>query len=121
MSIVSSSASRAVPRMRAGHTVGFQVADEPGTLTASVRPDGSVGEVVLRAGKHGSTLAGMTDAFSTAITVALQQGAPLAVLADELRGTHFAPAGHTDDPEIPRASSLADYVARRLTTDFAAT
>jgi hypothetical protein len=119
MSIVSSPAARAVPRVRPGLTFGFEVGSEPGTLTASVLPDGGVGEVTLRAGKHGSTLAGLTDAFSTAVTLALRQGAPLAAIADELRGTHFAPAGQTDDPEIPEASSLVDYVARRLTNDFA--
>lgn len=118
MKIGDSAVVRAVPRMRAGYTVGFRVGGEPATLTATAMPDGHLGEVALRVGKHGSTLAGMTDAFSTAVSVALGHGAPLGVLADELRGTRFGPAGHTDDDEIGPASSIVDYLARRLAADF---
>lgn len=112
--------SIAVPRVRAGYTVDFRLGGEAATLTASALPDGRLGDVALRAGKHGSTLSGMTEAFATAMSVALLHGAPLGVLADEMRGRRFAPAGHTDDEEVGRASSLADYVACRLTADFPA-
>jgi ribonucleoside-diphosphate reductase alpha chain len=118
MNVADSAVVRAVPRVRAGYTVGFRVDGEPATLTAAALPDGHLGEVALRAGKHGSTLAGMTDAFSTAVSVALRHGAPLGVLADEMRGMRFAPAGHTDDHEIGAATSIVDYVARRLAADF---
>lgn len=109
---------RSVPRMRVGYQVDVRVGGEAATLTASALPDGRLGDVALRAGKHGSTLAGMTDAFSTAMSEALRHGAPLGVLAEEIRGTHFLPSGPTDDAEIGTASSLMDYLARRLTADF---
>ncbi|MEU2610249.1 hypothetical protein ABZ570_01475 [Micromonospora sp. NPDC007271] len=32
----------------------------------------------------------------------------------ELRHTRYAPAGRTGDPEVPEATSLGDYLARRL-------
>jgi ribonucleoside-diphosphate reductase alpha chain len=118
MNVADSTVVRAVPRMPVGYTVEFQLGGEPATLTTTALPDGRLGEVTLRAGKHGSTVAGMTDAFSTAVSVALLHGAPLGVLADEMRGMRFTPAGHTDDAEIGRASSLADYVVRRLSADF---
>jgi ribonucleoside-diphosphate reductase alpha chain len=103
----------AVPRVRVGYTAEFRLGGQPATLTATALPDGRLGEVALRAGKHGSTLAGMTDALSTAVSVALAHGTPLGALTQEMRGMRFAPAGHTDDAEIGPASSLADYVARR--------
>jgi ribonucleoside-diphosphate reductase alpha chain len=115
---MSVAVGQVVPRMRAGYTVDFRVGDEAATLTAGELPDGRLGEVALRAGKHGSTLAGLTDAFSTAVSEALRHGAPFGVIAEEFRGTHFVPAGLTDDAEIRTASSLVDYVARRLAADF---
>jgi ribonucleoside-diphosphate reductase alpha chain len=72
MTIVGSPASR----VRSGYTVDFQLDAEPATLTAANLPDGRLGEVFIRAGTHGSTLAGMTDALSTALTVALRHGVP---------------------------------------------
>ncbi|GIE95979.1 TSCPD domain-containing protein [Paractinoplanes rishiriensis] len=118
MKIAESAVIRAVPRMRAGYTMEVRLGAETATLTAGALPDGRLGEVALRSGKHGSTLAGLTDAFSTAVTVALGHGAPLGVIAEELRGARFAPSGHTDDHEIATTSSVVDYVARRLTADF---
>jgi hypothetical protein len=71
----------------------------------------------LRVGKHGSTLAGLTEALATAASLALQHGTPLAEITDAWQQTQFAPHGATDDPDIPDTTSLADYVARRLRLD----
>jgi ribonucleoside-diphosphate reductase alpha chain len=98
--------------------MAFEVAGAEGTLTAGAHPDGQLGEIFLRLGKHGSTLAGLAEAFSIATSTALQHGAPVELITGSLRGMRFEPAGTTDDREIPEATSLIDYVARRLATDF---
>ena len=55
----------------------FSVAGAEGYMTASNYPDDGLGEVFLKLGKQGSTLAGVMDAFSIAISVGLQYGIPL--------------------------------------------
>ncbi|TWJ20890.1 hypothetical protein JD76_00990 [Micromonospora endolithica] len=75
---------------------------------------GALTHVDLRVGKHGSTLAGLTDALYTAITTGLHGGAPAAVFVDELRHTRYVPAGTTKDPDLPHATSLGDYLAQHL-------
>jgi ribonucleoside-diphosphate reductase alpha chain len=71
-------------------------------------------EVTLRFGKHGSTLAGLTDALGQAISIGLQAGVPIEEYVSAFAGTEFAPAGRTDDPELPLTTSVLDYVGRRL-------
>jgi len=114
----ASTTLRRPPRTRVGYTRAFRLGDTGGTLTTGVGREGELGQIILRIGDHGSTLAGMTDAFSTAASLALQHGAPLAEIAEHLRGTRFEPAGQTDDPEITEATSLMDYTGRRLIADF---
>jgi len=104
-------------RVRAGYTSSFRLGETYGTLTTAGR-DGQLDQIFLRAGCHGSTLAGMTDAFSIAASLALQHGARLDEVTAHLRGTRFEPAGHTDDPDITVATSLMDYAGRRLMADF---
>jgi ribonucleoside-diphosphate reductase alpha chain len=118
MTFAESAAVRVVPRMRGGYTTEVRVGGETATLTASALPDGRLREIALRSGKHGSTMAGLTDAFSTAVTEALRHGTPLGVIAGELSEVRFAPGGRTDDDEIAVVSSVVDYVARRLAADF---
>jgi hypothetical protein len=101
-----------------GYTVSFSVGHTAGTLTAIAAPDGALQEVLLRVGNHGSTVAGLTEALATGISTALSQGVPLTVLADALGESPSVPAARTCDPEIPRASSVPDYVVRRLSADF---
>jgi ribonucleoside-diphosphate reductase alpha chain len=100
-----------------GHTRSFQIGDLTGTLTSSAADTGGPAGFDLRVGTHGSTLAGLTDALATATSLALQQGAPLPAVAEQWQQTWFVPNGPTDDPEIPHTTSLADYLARRLTLD----
>jgi ribonucleoside-diphosphate reductase alpha chain len=109
---------RDLPRTRQSYTLSFTVGGEDGTLTAGTHPDGELGEIFLRMGKQGSTLAGLAEAFSIVTSLALQHGASIDVIAARLRGLRFDPAGPTDDQEVPQVTSIADYVARRLAADF---
>ena len=95
----------------------FNVAGAEGYMTASTYPDDGVGEVFLKLGKQGSTLAGVMDAFSMAISVGLQYGIPLESYVAKFTNTRFEPAGMTDDPDIRIATSIMDYIFRRLALD----
>ena len=79
---------------------------------------GAPGEVFLKLGKQGSTVAGLVDAFSLMLSLALQYGVPLETITQKLSEMRFEPMGYTDDPEIPRVKSIVDYVARQLALDF---
>lgn len=109
---------RQLPRIRPSYTLSFQVGGAEGTLTAGAHADGQLGEIFLRLGKQGSTLCGLAEAFSIVTSLALQHGVPLELISDRLRGLRFEPAGFTDDPEIPEATSVMDYLVRRLSADF---
>lgn len=109
---------RRLPKKRPSQTVSFAVGDAEGYLTASSYPDDGLGEIFLKFGKQGSTLAGMMDAFSLAVSVALQYGVPLEKYVEKFMNMRFEPAGMTDDPDIRMATSVMDYVARRLALDF---
>ena len=95
----------------------FSVAGAEGYMTASSYPDDGIGEVFLKLGKQGSTLAGVMDAFSMAISVGLQYGIPLESYVAKFTNMRFEPAGLTDDPDIRMASSVMDYIFRRLALD----
>jgi ribonucleoside-diphosphate reductase alpha chain len=95
----------------------FSVAGAEGYMTASSYPDDGLGEVFLKLGKQGSTLAGVMDAFSMAISISLQYGVPLEKWVEKFTNMRFEPAGLTDDPDIRIASSVMDYVFRRLALD----
>ncbi|MCX4469439.1 hypothetical protein OOK41_03820 [Micromonospora sp. NBC_01655] len=98
-------------------TSTFVIDGIPGRLSTAATPSGELRHVDLRAGKHGSTLAGLTEALSTAITTALHAGAPPATFVDAFRRTRYVPAGTTSDPDVPYATSLSDYLAQRLRHD----
>ena len=48
----------------------------------------------------------------------LQHGVPLRLLCDKFARTRFEPYGFTENPEIPRASSIMDYLFRWLAAKF---
>jgi len=108
---------RRLPKQRAAMVTRFSVAGAEGYMTASSYPDDGVGEVFLKLGKQGSTLAGVMDAFSMAISVGLQYGIPLESYVAKFTNMRFEPAGITDDPDIRMASSVMDYIFRRLALD----
>jgi ribonucleoside-diphosphate reductase alpha chain len=108
---------RRLPKTRTATVTRFDVAGAEGYMTASSYPDGGVGEVFLKLGKQGSTLAGVMDAFSMAISVGLQYGIPLESYVAKFTNLRFEPAGMTDDPDIRIATSMMDYIFRRLALD----
>jgi ribonucleoside-diphosphate reductase alpha chain len=108
---------RRLPRQRPATVTRFSVAGAEGYMTASSYPGDGVGEVFLKLGKQGSTLAGVMDAFSIAISVGLQYGIPLESYVGKFTNMRFEPAGLTDDPDVRIASSVMDYIFRRLALD----
>jgi hypothetical protein len=109
---------RNLARRHSGHTTTVTIGGERFGLTASERADGTLGEVRIGWGKHGTGTAGLMDAYATALSAGLEHGVPLADLLRPGLGLRFAPDGSTDDPEIPRARSLVDYISRRLAIDW---
>ncbi len=107
-----------LPKKRPSETVSFSVGGAEGYLTASSYPDDGLGEMFLKMSKQGSTLAGVMDAFSIAISVGLQYGVPLETYVSKFTNMRFEPAGMTEDPDIRMASSVVDYIFRRLALDF---
>jgi ribonucleoside-diphosphate reductase alpha chain len=108
---------RRLPKQRSAMVTRFSVAGAEGYMTASSYPDDGIGEVFLKLGKQGSTLAGVMDAFSMAISVGLQYGIPLESYVAKFTNMRFEPAGITDDPDIRMSSSVMDYIFRRLALD----
>jgi ribonucleoside-diphosphate reductase alpha chain len=108
---------RRLPKQRSATVTRFSVAGAEGYMTASSYPDDGIGEVFLKLGKQGSTLAGVMDAFSVAISVGLQYGIPLESYVAKFTNMRFEPAGITDDPDIRMSSSVMDYIFRRLALD----
>jgi ribonucleoside-diphosphate reductase alpha chain len=106
-----------LPKKRTSVTTSFSVAGAEGYMTAGMYEDGSLGEVFLKLGKQGSTLAGVMDAFSIGISLALQHGVPLETYIQKFTNMRFEPAGMTDDPDIRIAQSVMDYIFRRLALD----
>ncbi|RYV50201.1 vitamin B12-dependent ribonucleotide reductase [Pengzhenrongella frigida] len=109
---------RRLPKSRPSITTSFTVGGAQGYLTAGSYPDDGLGEVFLRLGKQGSTLAGVMDAFSIAISIALQHGVPLETFVQKFTNLRFEPAGMTDDPDVRMAQSIIDYIFRRLALDY---
>ncbi|HET7476026.1 MAG TPA: vitamin B12-dependent ribonucleotide reductase [Dermatophilaceae bacterium] len=106
-----------LPKRRPSQTTSFAVGGAEGYLTAGSYPDDGLGEIFLKFGKQGSTLAGVMDAFSIAISIALQHGVPLETYVEKFTNMRFEPAGMTDDPDVRMAQSIMDYVFRRLALD----
>jgi ribonucleoside-diphosphate reductase alpha chain len=114
---LSTPVRRQLPRSRPSVTTKFEVGDAKGYITASNYPDDGLGEIFLKTSKQGSTLSGVMDAFSIAISIGLQYGVPLEAFVDKFVNMKFEPSGMTNDPDIRFASSLVDYVFRRLALD----
>jgi len=109
---------RRLPRRRKSTTTSFSVGGAEGYLTASAYETGDLGEIFLRFGKQGSTLGGVMDAFSIAVSIGLQYGVPLETFVEKFTNLRFEPAGMTDDPDQRMATSIMDYVFRRLAMDY---
>ena len=109
---------RRLPRSRMSRTFEFRVADCKGFVTVGEYEDGRPGEVFVRVSKQGSTMAGIMDAFAISLSHGLQYGVPLRAFVDAFTGMRFEPAGMTDDPDLRIATSLIDYLFRRLAVEY---
>ena len=108
-----------MPRERQSITHKFSIGQHEGYITAGMYEDGSVGEIFITdVGKEGSTLRGMMNSFATAISMALQYGVPLDTLVQKFSYMRFEPEGITQNPEIPFAKSMPDYIMRWLASRF---
>jgi len=107
-----------LPRRRKSSTFSFRVADCEGYVTVGEYEDGRPGEVFMKVSKQGSTLAGIMDAFSISVSLGLQHGVPLSTYVRKYANMRFEPAGITDDPDLRIATSLVDYIFRRLAVDY---
>ncbi|CAN5766153.1 hypothetical protein BH24ACT5_BH24ACT5_04450 [soil metagenome] len=107
-----------LPKSRRGRTLEFRVADCKGFVTIGEYDDGRPGEMFLTVSKQGSTLAGIMDAFAKSISYGLQYGVPLRAFVEAFTNMRFEPAGMTDDPDIRFASSVMDYLFRRLAMEY---
>ncbi len=107
-----------LPKSRPSTTTSFSVGGAEGYMTAGAYADGALGEVFLKLGKQGSTLAGVMDAFSIAVSIGLQYGVPLQTFVEKFTNLRFEPAGMTDDQDIRMAQSMMDYIFRRLALDY---
>lgn len=96
----------------------FDVGGHEGYITAGLYPDDSVGEIFVTMAKEGSTVSGLMDSFSCAISIGLQHGVPLNLLCEKFSHTRFEPSGWTGNPEIGFAKSIMDYIFRWLELRF---
>jgi ribonucleoside-diphosphate reductase alpha chain len=116
--LVKGAVRRLLPRRRNGKTYKFQIADLKGFFTVSEYEDGTPGELFVNVSKQGSTLSGLMDSFAISVSHGLQYGVPLKSYVKTLMSSSFAPAGITDDEDIRTASSITDYIFRRLALDY---
>lgn len=97
----------------------FRIKGFKGFLTMGTYPeDNRLGEIFINFSKQGSTLQGMAMAWAIAISMGLQRGVPLEDYVRMFSHMSFEPAGFTDNPQIPFASSIPDYVVRCIASKF---
>jgi ribonucleoside-diphosphate reductase alpha chain len=116
--VVREPVRKKLPRSRSSRTFEFRVADCKGFVTVGEYENGRPGEIFIRVSKQGSTLAGIMDAFAISISHGLQYGVPLRAFVEAFTNMRFEPAGMTDDPDIRFASSIMDYLFRRLSLEY---
>ncbi len=107
-----------LPAERASVTHKFALGGHEGYITVGLYPNGSPGEIFIRMAKEGSTVSGLMDSFATAISLALQHGVPLKVLASKFAHTRFEPSGWTGNEQIGYAKSIMDYIFRWMEIRF---
>lgn len=116
--VVEKPIRRRLPKSRASITTSFSVGGAEGYMTSGAHEDGDLGEIFLKLGKQGSTLSGVMDAFSIAVSIGLQYGVPLETFVSKFTNLQFEPSGLTDDSDIRMSKSIMDYVFRRLALDY---
>lgn len=116
--VVKGAVRRLLPQKRKSQTYKFHLADLKGFFTVSEYEDGTPGELFISVAKQGSTLSGLMDSFAISVSHGLQYGVPLKSFVKTFMGASFAPSGITDDKDIRTASSITDYIFRRLAKDY---
>ena len=116
--VIQSNQRRELPRVRTSKTIEFKISDLKGYVTVGEFEDGQPGEIFITVAKMGSTLAGLMDAFGRSVSYGLQYGVPLKAYVRGMSSTNFAPFGSTDDPDIKTATSIVDYIFRRLALEY---
>jgi ribonucleoside-diphosphate reductase alpha chain len=107
-----------MPATRSSITHKFAIAGHEGYMTVGLYDDGRPGELFITMAKEGSTVGGIMNAFGTAISLCLQYGVPLRALVGKFSHSRFEPSGYTNNPDIPIAKSLVDYIFRWLEFTF---
>ncbi|WP_299050162.1 vitamin B12-dependent ribonucleotide reductase [uncultured Nocardioides sp.] len=118
--VVYAPTRKRLPKSRVSRTTSFTVGGAEGYMTSGAHDDGELGEIFLKLGKQGSTLAGVMDAFSIAVSIGLQYGVPLETYVSKFTNLRFEPAGLTDDADVRMSQSIMDYIFRRLALDYLA-
>ena len=116
--MVVTNSRHVLPSTRRSITHKFQIGGHEGYLTVGLFENGAPGEIFIKMSKEGSTLSGLIQGFCRAFSLALQYGLPLQDAVDRFRGMRFEPMGQTNNPEIPEALSILDYVARYLELQY---
>jgi ribonucleoside-diphosphate reductase alpha chain len=109
---------RRLPSTRPSKTFSFSVGDADGYIIAGEYPEDGIGEIFLKVAKQGSTLSGIMDAFAISVSLGLQYGVPLEAYVQKFINMRFEPSGMSTDPDIRFASSLVDYIFRRLALEY---
>jgi len=107
-----------LPDERRAFTHKFSIAGHEGYITVGLYDDGNPGEIFITMAKEGSTVSGLMDSFATAISLSLQYGVPLKTLVEKFTHMRFEPSGFTNNPEIPMARSIMDYIFRWMGKKF---
>ena len=116
--VVEKPIRRRLPKSRQSITTSFSVGGAEGYMTSGAHENGELGEIFLKLGKQGSTLSGVMDAFSIAVSIGLQYGVPLETYVSKFTNLQFEPSGLTDDSDVRMSKSIMDYVFRRLALDY---
>jgi len=103
---------------RAAITHKFSISGHEGYLTVGLYEDGTAGEIFVTMAKEGSAVSGLVDAVATLTSITLQYGVPMEVLCKKFIHTRFEPNGFTNNPNIPMAKSILDYIFRWLELKF---
>ena len=117
--IVYKPVRKRLPDERPSITHKFSIAGHEGYLHVGLYPDTQMpGEIFITMAKQGSTIAGLMDAFATAISISLQYGVPIEDLCSKFSHMRFEPSGFTNNRQIPIAKSVMDYIFRYLSLKF---
>ncbi|QDV31957.1 Vitamin B12-dependent ribonucleotide reductase [Planctopirus ephydatiae] len=109
---------RRLPTTRHSLTHKFSVGGHEGYITVGLFEDATPGELFISMAKEGSTIGGLMDVIGTETSMCLQYGVPLEVLVEKFSHSRFEPSGWTQNPDIPNAKSVVDYIFRWMAIQF---